>query len=101
MEVVDEVYDEIHKEYPFFTVGFIFCGFKSMTDEENENMLEEVCKLNWSKTIGFDFTQEEDKYGTLDRYDSILNKVLEKYPEREYSKIYHAGETNDHLSKNI
>jgi len=30
-----------------------------------------------------------------------VNKVLKKYPHLDYKKVYHAGESKDHLNKNL
>jgi hypothetical protein len=48
-----------------------------------------------------DFVEEEDKYGSLERYDKIVERVMAKYPTVRLWKVYHAGETNNHLSRNI
>lgn len=58
MDAIDEVYEEVRKEYPNFTVGFIFFGMKVFKPEHNEQLFDTVCKLNWNKTIGFDFVQQ-------------------------------------------
>ncbi len=34
-------------------------------------------------------------------YDKVVDRVLAKYPHLSYKKAYHAGETRDHLTKNI
>ncbi len=65
MQVIDEVYEEVRKEYPDFSVGFIFFGFKCFNAGKNEEIFTKICELNWDKTIGFDFVQEEDLYGSL------------------------------------
>lgn len=67
----------------------------------NEAVFSKVCDLDWDKTIGFDFVQQEDLYGDLESYDRVVDKVLAKYPHLNYKKVYHAGETRDHLTKNI
>lgn len=97
----EEVFEKVKESYSFLSVGFIFVGLKSNSEEVNEALFTRICELNWSKTIGFDFVQEEDLYGGLDVYDKIVDKVLKKFPNCHYKKIYHAGETNDHLSHNI
>lgn len=51
--------------------------------------------------MGIDFIEEEDNYGSLEKYDRLVEKVLVKYPEVRLWKVYHAGETKNHLSKNI
>jgi hypothetical protein len=64
-------------------------------------MFTKICQLNWSKTVGFDFVQEESLYGSLDRYNNIVDKVLKKFPHLDYKKVYHAGESKDHLCNNL
>jgi len=51
--------------------------------------------------VGFDFVQEESLYGSLDRYNNIVDKVLKKFPHLDYKKVYHAGESKDHLCNNL
>lgn len=63
--------------------------------------MSKVCELRWSKTVGIDFVQEEDPYGSLSKYDAVADKVLMKYPDLDYKKCYHAGDTRDHLNDNI
>ena len=65
MEAFDEVYAEVKKQYPDFTVGFIFFGLKVFSAEQNEALFTTICDLNWDKTIGLDFVQEEDLFGSL------------------------------------
>lgn len=48
-----------------------------------------------------DYVQQEDLFGSLEDYDKIIDKVLSKYPDLDYKKVYHAGETKDHLTHNI
>ena len=60
----DEVYNEVVKDHPKFTVGFIFFGLKVFTPQQNEEMFTKVCELNWDKTIGLDFVQQEDMFGS-------------------------------------
>lgn len=45
--------------------------------------------------------QEEDPYGSLDKYDRVADRVLERFPELDYKKVYHAGDTRDHRNNNI
>lgn len=45
--------------------------------------------------------QEEDRYNNLTVYDEIVTRVLSKFPKLSYQRVYHAGETNSHLSRNI
>ncbi len=73
------------------TIGFIFFGLKVFTDEQNEAVFSKVCDLNWDKTIGLDFVQQEDLYGDLESYDKVVDRVLAKYPHLNYKKVYHAG----------
>lgn len=51
--------------------------------------------------MGLDFVQDENLYASLDKYDEIADKVLMRYPHLDYKKCYHAGDTRDHLNKNI
>jgi len=51
--------------------------------------------------MGVDFIEEEDIYGDVEKYDKILEQVLAGYPTTRLWKVYHAGETKNHLSKNI
>ena len=87
----DEVYNEVAKDHPKFTVGFIFFGLKAFSPEQNEEIFTKVCELNWDKTIGLDFVQQEDMFGSQTEYDPIVDKVLAKYPHLNYKKVYHAG----------
>ena len=57
--------------------------------------------MKWDKIVGIDFVQQEDPNGSQEPYDQVANKILEMYPEQNLKKVYHAGETNDHLNKNI
>ena len=57
MEAFDQVYEEVKKQYPYFTVGFIFFGLKVLTEQQNEAIFTNICDLNWDKTIGLDFVQ--------------------------------------------
>ena len=58
--------------------------------------------MKWNKCIGFDFQQDiEDKYPPLDQYTPIIDDILQKYDEISYSKVYQAGNSSDHLNKNI
>lgn len=52
-------------QYPDFTAGFVFFGLKVFTEKQNEELFDKICKLNWDKTIGLDFVQEEDLFGSL------------------------------------
>lgn len=101
IEVASEAIEEIQVEHPEFDVGFIFAGLKKNSDEGNEKMFTKICELNWKKTVGFDFVQEEAKYGSLERYNNIVDKVLRKFPHLDYKKIYHAGESKDHFNRNL
>lgn len=71
------------------------------TAEDNEALFDKICQLNWDKTIGLDFVQQEDAFGSLELYDPIIDKVLNRYPHLDYKKVYHAGETKDHLTSNL
>lgn len=97
----EKVYDKLKLEHPTLTVGFIFFGLKCLSDEENEAILRKVCNLNWKLTVGIDFVQAEDPYGSLEKYDKIADKVLGDYPDQWLKKCYHAGDTRDHLNHNI
>lgn len=50
-----------------------------------------MCESEWDKTIGLDFVQQEDMFGSLLEYDPIIDKVLAKFPHLDYKKVYHAG----------
>lgn len=91
MDAFDEVYEEVRKDHPEFTAGFVFFGLKVFSPEQNEALFTKVCELNWDKTIGLDFVQQEDMFGSLTEYDPIIDKVLSKYPHLDYKKVYHAG----------
>lgn len=100
-EAFDEVYDEVTKEHPGFTVGFVFFGLKVFSPEANEALFEKICQLKWDKTIGLDFVQQQDLFGSLEEYDPIIDRVLARHPELNYKKVYHAGETKDHRTHNL
>lgn len=87
----DEAAKNIEQKYPHFTVGFIFCIRKSLTEEKIMEKISRVCELNWERTIGIDFIQEEDLYGSISKYDAILEKVMANYPTTRLWKVYHAG----------
>ena len=55
----------------------------------------------WDKTIGIDFVQQEDPYGDQAPYDVIADRVLAKFTDLDIKKVYHVGETVDHLNNNI
>lgn len=74
---------------------------KFFSDAVNEEIFVKICELNWDKTIGLDFVQQEDSFGSLADYDKIVDRVLAKYPKLDYKKVYHAGETKNHLTHNI
>ena len=88
-------------DHPTFTVGFIFFGLKVLPDEVNEAILRKICQINWKKTVGLDFVQEEDPYGSIEKYDKIADKILMEFPHLDYKKCYHAGETRNHTNNNI
>jgi hypothetical protein len=58
MEAFDEVYNEVKKDHPNFSAGFIFFGLKAFTEEQNEALFTKICELNWDKTLGLDFVQQ-------------------------------------------
>ena len=64
-------------------------------------MLTTALEQRWDKTIGIDFVQQEDPYGDQAPYDIIADKVLAKFPDLDIKKVYHVGETADHLNNNI
>jgi len=42
--------------------------------------------------VGLDFVLKEDKFDGLERFDPIINKVLEEVPGLLHlKKVYHAG----------
>lgn len=57
-EAIDEVYNDLKKEYPDFTLGVIFFGLLEWTQEQNAQIFRKVCEINWDKTIGLDVVQE-------------------------------------------
>lgn len=65
MDLFDEEYNEVRKTYPEFSAGFIFMGLKALPAEINFNMLDKVCSYEWPNTIGIDFVQQEDPYGSI------------------------------------
>lgn len=57
---------------------------------------------NWDKTIGIDFVQQEDPNASAAVYDEIAGRVLAKFSHlKNIRKVYHAGETKNHLNRNI
>lgn len=64
-------------------------------------ILSEVLEKRWSKTIGIDFVQQEDPNGSQAPYDEVANTVLAKFPDLNVKKVYHSGETRDHLNRNV
>jgi hypothetical protein len=62
-----------------------------LTEEEIVEKIRKICELNWSRTIGVDFIQEEDLYGSISQYDAILERVMADYPSVRLWKCYHAG----------
>lgn len=101
LRAVDEVYEEVRRDHPNFTVGFVFFGLKFFSPQQNEELFVKICELNWDKTIGLDFVQQEDMFGPLEDYDPIVDRVLARYPHLDYKKVYHAGETKDHRTSNL
>ena len=97
----EKAFDAVKADYPFLTAGFIFFGLKSISDQENEAIFRRICNLNWKFTIGIDMVQEEDKFGSIEKIDKIIDDVLADYPEQSIRKCYHAGETRDHTNRNI
>ena len=101
MELTDEAYEAVKKDHPELTIGYVFFGLKFIPPEENEKLLTPVFEIPWDKTIGIDFVQQEDPNGSQKPYDELADKMLAKYPERKFKKVYHCGETKDHLNNNI
>ena len=64
-DTFDRAYDRVRQEFPNLTVGFIFLGLKSLSLEQNEAILRRVAELRWKLTVGIDFIQSEDYYGSL------------------------------------
>lgn len=60
-----------------------------------------MLEQRWPKTVGIDFVQEEDPCGSQQPYDEVANIVLAKFPDLDIKKVYHAGETKDHLNRNV
>lgn len=46
-------------------MGFIFGIRKSLSEKEIVEATKKILELNWSKAVGIDFFQEEDRYGSL------------------------------------
>ena len=65
MSILDDIVSDLNKQHPHFTFGLIVVGFKMLSDENNKKIFKAACETNWSKLIGFDFVQEEDKYDPL------------------------------------
>lgn len=40
-------------------------------------------------------------YGSLNKYNAVVDRVLKKYPHLDYKKVYHAGESKDQTNKNL
>lgn len=57
LDAFDEVYNEVIKDHPNFSVGFIFFGLKIFPAHKNEELFTKVCEFNWDKTIVLDFVQ--------------------------------------------
>lgn len=64
-------------------------------------MFQQICALQWDKTLGFDFVQEQALYGSLEKYNAIVDKVLKRHPHLDYKKVYHAGESKDQNNRNL
>lgn len=58
MEAFDEVYNEVKKDNPKFSSGFIFFGLKALTEEQNFEILDKACSYGWKHMIGIDFVQQ-------------------------------------------
>lgn len=101
MDVFDEAFEIVKAEFPSLSAGFIFFGLKVLSPIENEKILTTVLEQKWPKTIGIDFVQQEDPFGPQTPYDEVANRVLAKFPEQNVKKVYHVGETKDHLNNNI
>lgn len=43
MDAFDEVYEEVRKEHPNFTAGFVFFGLKFFSAAQNEELFTKVC----------------------------------------------------------
>ena len=64
---------------------------KSYSEEKIIEELEKIFKLNWERVFGLDFFQEEDIYGSLEKYNNLVDQVAIKYPDVRLWKCYHAG----------
>jgi len=52
-------------------------------------------------TIGIDFVQQEDPYGSMEPYIRVGDAIVKKYAHLNLKKVYHAGETKDHTNNNV
>lgn len=68
----------------------------------NSKAFRDALATNWDKIVGFDYVQEEDMFDSFEQFDSVINKILSDHPHLSHlKKVYHAGETNNHLTNNI
>lgn len=51
--------------------------------------------------IGIDFVQQEDPYGSMEPYIKVGDRIAKKWAHLNLKKVYHAGETKDHLNNNV
>jgi hypothetical protein len=51
--------------------------------------------------VGIDFVQQEDPYGSMEPYIRVGDRIVKKWAHLELKKVYHAGETKDHLNSNV
>lgn len=72
-----------------------------LSPEDNIKLLSNALEKKWPKTVGIDFVQQEDPFGSQVPYDHVANTVLAKFPDQDIKKVYHVGETKDHLNRNI
>lgn len=113
IKAVREVYYNVKKDYPYFTVRFIGAGVKADNDNIdftkkcflNASYVQEVLKDESNPNhptnllIGFDLVNEEDTSLPLKAFVPMLLKVKKQYPEM---KLYiHGGESLSTGNENL
>ena len=57
VELVEEAYESVKKDYPELTYCFVLFGLKFLPEEININIFKEALELKWDKVVGIDFVQ--------------------------------------------